>query len=109
MSAGDVDDASTCVTCGAKVPALAFLTGEQRASVLAMIEGGNSIQAIRELRRLGVRDLAQANAWVFHRGQAVPHPAPTAPCPYCGMALRTPQAQQCRHCGRDWHEVHHRG
>jgi len=26
------------------------------------------------------------------------------PCPYCGGMLRTQQAKQCRHCGRDWHD-----
>jgi len=26
------------------------------------------------------------------------------PCPYCGGMLRTRQAKQCRHCGRDWHD-----
>ncbi len=28
----------------------------------------------------------------------------TGRCPYCGMALRTELARQCRHCKRDWHE-----
>ena len=27
----------------------------------------------------------------------------TALCPFCGGALRTPRAKQCRHCGADWH------
>jgi len=27
----------------------------------------------------------------------------TALCPYCGKALRTAKAQQCFHCGKDWH------
>ena len=26
------------------------------------------------------------------------------PCPYCGQALRTKFAKQCRHCGMDWHD-----
>ena len=26
------------------------------------------------------------------------------PCPYCGQALRTAFAKQCRHCGMDWHD-----
>jgi len=26
-----------------------------------------------------------------------------APCPHCGEPLRTALAQQCRHCGADWH------
>ena len=25
------------------------------------------------------------------------------PCPECGQNLRTPKAQQCLHCGSDWH------
>ena len=25
------------------------------------------------------------------------------PCPRCGAELRTPLAQQCFHCGADWH------
>ncbi len=24
-------------------------------------------------------------------------------CPACGKLARTPNAQQCRHCGNDWH------
>ena len=29
----------------------------------------------------------------------------TAPCPYCGKELRTPQAKQCGHCQMDWHDA----
>ena len=29
---------------------------------------------------------------------------PGSPCPYCGEALRTQLAKQCRHCGMDWHD-----
>ena len=29
---------------------------------------------------------------------------PSAPCPYCGAALRTSRAKQCRACGTDWHD-----
>ncbi len=25
-------------------------------------------------------------------------------CPFCGAALRTPSARQCRACGTDWHD-----
>lgn len=31
-----------------------------------------------------------------------PKKKPT-PCPHCGKNLRTALAQQCRHCGADWH------
>ncbi len=31
-----------------------------------------------------------------------PRKKPT-PCPHCGKNLRTALAQQCRHCGADWH------
>lgn len=31
-----------------------------------------------------------------------PKKKPT-PCPHCGKNLRTAHAQQCRHCGADWH------
>jgi hypothetical protein len=31
-------------------------------------------------------------------------PVPTVPCPKCGEPLRTSKAQQCFHCGADWHE-----
>lgn len=24
-------------------------------------------------------------------------------CPICGKLARTPEAEQCRHCGHDWH------
>lgn len=43
------------------------------------------------------RDLAEA-----------PEPIPglivPAGCPYCGQALRTVKAKQCRFCKRDWHD-----
>lgn len=29
----------------------------------------------------------------------------TAPCPFCGKPLRTPRAQQCRHCRREWRDA----
>lgn len=30
-------------------------------------------------------------------------PDNSLPCPWCGKALRTPRAKQCRFCGKDWH------
>ena len=30
--------------------------------------------------------------------------ATTCPCPYCGQSMRSEYAQQCRHCGLDWHD-----
>ena len=33
-------------------------------------------------------------------GRPKPDCSRPAPCPYCGMALRTSLAKQCRHCGR---------
>jgi hypothetical protein len=92
-----------CSTCGLVVPAFSFLAPADRASLLLLIEQGHSIEAIKALRRLGVKELKHANSWVFHRGQPV-HPLPEpAPCPHCGQPLRSPRAKQCRHCGRDWH------
>jgi hypothetical protein len=29
---------------------------------------------------------------------------PGPPCPYCGAALRTARAKQCRACGTSWHD-----
>jgi hypothetical protein len=29
---------------------------------------------------------------------------PGPPCPTCGASLRTMEAQQCFHCGADWHQ-----
>ena len=34
--------------------------------------------------------------------QLDPQPQPAA-CPHCGRRLRTAEAQQCFHCGADWH------
>ena len=38
----------------------------------------------------------EKNAWIDRNKQ-------TKPCPECGKNLRSALAQQCLHCGADWH------
>ena len=92
-----------CPKCGATVPPSELLPPGLYERLIALIDAGQSIQAMEAIRTHTAWDLREAKGWVLHRGSANPADRPTAPCPRCGQALRTAEARQCRHCGADWH------
>lgn len=80
-------------------------------------------EAKHQIRTFGTEELKAATLTARERGLPLPAgeraatleklPVPAAVpengvsaagCPYCGKALRTPWARQCRHCRRDWHD-----
>jgi len=62
------------------------------------------MQTLAKLRLASGCDLETAKAWVAHKTYPSPDSNPEQyACPHCGKRLRTPQAKQCRFCGRDWH------
>jgi hypothetical protein len=78
------------------------VTDEQR--VRELIREFRWIMAIKELRTATGCPLHWAQLWVEHAGRPRSGGEKPAPCPYCGMPLRTALAKQCRHCRRDWHD-----
>ncbi len=85
------------------------LSTEDQKRLEAMVVE-HPIQAIKELRELTNCSLGEGKLWVdnkreenwqkYHKIWLESLP----PCPYCGEKLRTPEAKQCRHCLRDWHD-----
>lgn len=58
-----------------------------------------------ETSHLWERIVAYEKALYQHVRLRIGDPAyESAPCPFCGEALRTSRAKQCRHCGRDWRD-----
>lgn len=82
--------------------------------ILQLIGDGKKITAIQELKEVTGWPLKECKDWVDGVGipRALEWRSGTedmqeAPCPYCGLPLRTPLAKQCRHCRRDWHDPDH--
>jgi hypothetical protein len=63
-------------------------------SAIASLDEGDPL--IRQEVLAARRNLADHGVLPY---AAAKHP----PCPHCGKPLRTPNAKQCRFCGRDWH------
>ena len=92
-----------CDNCKARIPVFEDLSEIDEQRTRQHIREHQYITAITELRAATGCRLLWAKLWVQHNGR--PYPAPeTAPCPYCGMPLRTSSAKQCRFCRRDWHD-----
>jgi hypothetical protein len=91
-----------CDCCQKAVPTFENLSKENEEYIRQLIRDGKPITAITELKNITRSSLMEAKVWVHHCGE---FPAvKTIPCPYCGQALRTFKAKQCRSCLRDWHE-----
>lgn len=91
-----------CHRCRTFIPVFADLTPAIEARLHDLIRNGRQLMAIAELRAATGCSLRWAKIWVVHDGRpgAI---LPGPPCPLCGEPLRTSRAQQCPHCGADWH------
>ena len=95
-----------CPKCKGHVPQFANLEKEDEDRVRKLILDKRLVSAMDKLQAATGCNKRWAKIWVLHQGGPPwpKGPAPT-PCSYCGKALRTDRAKQCRHCGRDWHET----
>ena len=91
-----------CEVCNARIPVFEDLSEADEQLVRQCIRERQYITAIGKLRLATGCSILWARVWVDHTAKE--YPKETAPCPYCGMPLRTPIAKQCRFCGRDWHD-----
>jgi hypothetical protein len=93
-----------CHHCGHRIPQFKEWPESDERRVRQLIREGRQLMAISELRASAGCPLLWASLWVVHDGRAQPSEKESAPCPFCGMPLRTSLAKQCRHCRRDWHD-----
>jgi hypothetical protein len=94
-----------CPRCRTVIPQFKDLSEHDESHIRQMIREDRRMMAIAELRDATGCPLRWAKIWVYHEGRPKPLENETAPCPYCGMPLRTSLAKQCRHCRRDWHDA----
>ena len=92
-----------CLHCEGYVPEFEF--SEQFQSTLTdLMTKGERFRIMLELERLSGCESITAKMWVMHKTYRHPDFDPKEwACPYCGKRMRSPQAKQCRFCGRDWH------
>lgn len=73
----------------------------------AMYECATSLMTVSLAKNAGSWSRITAPGWIVSAVADVILRAFVAqtpkPCPNCGRWLRTPKAQQCFHCGSDWH------
>lgn len=94
-----------CSHCHLRIPQFAHLSEVDERRVRRLTLESRPNMAIAELAAATGCPLPWAQLWVEHSGRPrveVDGEEP-APCPYCGMPLRTSLAKQCQHCRRDWH------
>jgi hypothetical protein len=94
-----------CPKCGLRIPQFTDLTDADRIRIRLLALAQRSAMAMEELRSVIGCSVSWAKLWVEHMGRPEWDWGMTAPCPYCGEALRTPVAKQCRHCHMDWHDA----
>ena len=78
------------------------ITAEIEQVVREAIREKGPISGIAALRAHTGFGLREAKDWVDNCGEY--YRKPTGLCPYCGQDTRSPEAKQCRHCFRDWHD-----
>ena len=81
-----------------------MLSESDEKRIRQLTRDNQQMTAIAELRAATGCPLSWAKIWVYHEGRPKPLEHDTLPCPYCGKALRTSLAKQCRYCRRDWHD-----
>ena len=103
---------SECPECGIPLPYAEPSMGEEvtalvRSIVLMKQDPFDAVTELNESlkefspdgRNAGGRKIA------FHRCGHIRIVQPiTGTCPFCDGELRSPEATQCRHCKRDWHD-----
>jgi hypothetical protein len=105
VSGGRPTRGPLCPHCNLRIPQFAELSEADERRVRALIRQFRRLMAVAELRAATGCPLHWAQLWVEHAGRPQPEGEQTAPCPYCGMPLRSSLAKQCRHCRRDWHDL----
>lgn len=105
IAAGDSfpDRGLLCHRCKTKIPQFRDLSERDEHRIRQLIREDRHVMAMQELHAATGCSLRWAKIWVIHEGGPEPLENDTAPCPYCGMPLRTSLAKQCRYCRRDWH------
>lgn len=82
------------------IPSFADITDADLQTIRALIQDGQRMLAMSELRRHTGCPISWAKLWVQHEGR----PAAISLCPYCGKSLKTALAKQCLNCSVDWHD-----
>ncbi len=78
---------------------------ELDSELVALIQEGRTIDAVKRLRTATGASLGEGLTWVNERLKKLSGvPWKGKPCPYWGKPLSTDQARQCFECGRDWHD-----
>jgi hypothetical protein len=92
-----------CPRCRTRIPQFAELSSSDEFRIKSLISNGQKLLAMAELEAATGCPKRFAKIWVLHSGR--PDSVGTsAPCPYCGGALVTALARQCKHCFMDWHD-----
>lgn len=88
-----------CGKCKAAIPVFE-LAEELGRELKHLVEHHPGLAMARLIQGSGCSPTL-AKRWTIHH---VPtYEAVPTLCPWCGGALRTRKAKQCRFCGRDWH------
>ena len=97
-----------CPACKLRIPAFLGLKPEEEAQLRDLLKKRHLGDASFRLQEITGCPTFWAKIWASHYdGPVMYHPHDTKPCPYCGIPLRTNKAQQCLHCGMDWHDPTH--
>jgi hypothetical protein len=101
------DRGQYCPRCGCHLPEFVELSKEVESKLRKRLASGTPIDVIeKEFQDITGCPERWFKIWLIHPdGPQTPKPPlyPPKPCPECGKPLRTAQAQQCFHCGADWH------
>jgi hypothetical protein len=92
-----------CPRCRTRIPKFAELSAGDSVRIKKLICHGQHGLAMAELQAATGCSARFAKIWVLHSGRP-DSVGTTAPCPFCGGALITAMAKQCRHCFVDWHD-----
>lgn len=93
-----------CGECGCHLPVFRDLApADQERLDEAASDAQRRYRTVAEVTGLS-EELAKA--WCQHRDKEIHRRGKwnSTPCPHCGRWLRSPTAQQCFHCGTDWHD-----